>query len=87
MGAGRWLVGMELARARSAAPSALARAGDAYERARRRTHGPGGEAARPGSGEALWRALGRFLAAALAPLPGLRRTLEDRLLAEIPSSD
>jgi hypothetical protein len=96
--AARWLVGMELARARagaregdartpSTAESALARAGDAYERVRRSTRGPDGEAARPGAGEALWRAVGRLIATILAPAPGLRRALEDRLLSTIASSD
>ncbi len=79
----RWLLGMELARARAAAAAeptvraaALARAGDAYERAR----GLAGGAGRPGQREAVWRWLGRCLAHALSRLPGLRRSLEDRLL-------
>jgi len=78
---------MELARARAAAadePSiraaALARAGDAYERARSGARGPRGEAERPGRSEAVWRWLGRCLARALSPIPRLRRSLEDRLL-------
>jgi hypothetical protein len=80
---------MELARARAGATgdpterdAALARAGDAYERARAAApRGPGGEADPPGRGEALWRGLGRALAGALAVAPRLRRRLEDRLLA------
>jgi len=85
---GRWLVGMELARARATGDpdergAALARAGDAYERARARApRGAGDEPAPPGVAERLWRALGRGLAAALAPAPGLRRRLEDRLLGD-----
>jgi len=88
MAAGRWLVGMELARARARAEgdpgggtAALARAGDAYERARRPTRSAGGEAARPGMAETFWRGFGRALAALLAGAPALRRGLEDRLLA------
>lgn len=84
----RWLLGMELARARAGAAgdptereAALARAGDAYERARADApRGPSGEADPPGRGETLWRGLGRVLAAALAGAPRLRRRLEDRLL-------
>jgi hypothetical protein len=91
MESARLLMGMELARARARAAgdpggraAALARAGDAYERVRRPTRGPGGEAARPGAGEALWRGLGRALAALLAAAPRWRRLLEDRLLLEVP---
>jgi len=92
MTAARCWVGMELARARArgggdpaARAAAPARAGDAYEEARRPTRGAGGEAARPGATEAFWRGLGRALAAGLAPVPGLRRALEDRLLRDVPT--
>ena len=89
MSKGRWLVGMELARARSRAAAdgresaaALARAGDAYERARE-TIEASGEAGKPGFREAGWRALGRAVAGLLALAPGLRRALEERLLAPL----
>jgi len=78
---------MELARARADAASepaeraaALARAGDAYERARSLERTPSGEARRPSVAEGGWRRLGRGLARLLAPTPGARRSLEDRLL-------
>jgi hypothetical protein len=78
---------MELARARAAAASdpgvraaALARAGDAYERARAGPRTPSGEAERPGAAEGAWRGLGRGLARLLALAPGVRGALEDRLL-------
>ena len=50
---GRWLLGMELARARAAdqphgREAALSRAGDAYERARRAGLGSAAEAGAPG---------------------------------------
>lgn len=86
MSAGRWLVGMELARARSRAAvdgresgTALARAGDAYERARSASAAAGP----PGFGEAFWRGLGRAVAGLLAPAPRFRRAVEDRLLAPL----
>jgi len=91
MGTGRWLIGMELARARARAArdpggrqAALVRAGDAYESARRAARGPGGEASRPGAAEAVWRGLGRALSTGLALAPGPLRRLEDRLLQDLP---
>lgn len=90
MGAGRFLVGMELARARARAvgdpagrEAALVRAGDAYERARRPGWEALGEAAPRGAGEAIWRVLGWLLAGLLAAAPGLRRGVEDRLLRDL----
>lgn len=78
---------MELARARAAGArepaeraAALARAGDAYERARTFARSASGEAGRPGVAEGGWRWLGRGLARLLGPTPGLRGALEDRLL-------
>jgi len=90
-GRGRCLLGMELARARAGCArdpderrEALARAGDAYERARRPSLADPSypdEAERPGAAEDAWRLLGRLLARILAATPGLRHGLEDRLLA------
>ena len=89
-GTARWWLGMELARARAEAcadpgerTAAQPRAGDAYERGRGLLRRGRGEAPPPGPAERAWRAAGRLLAFLLGPLPELRRSLEDRLLAPL----
>lgn len=87
----RWWLGMELARRRAGATDdpaerseALARAGDAYERGRGLLRPPGAEETPPPAGkERLGRALGQLLAIGLDLAPGLRRRLENGLLAPL----
>lgn len=90
MAALRWWVGMELARRRAGAGSdrderirAMNRAGDAYERGRAMLRRPGAaEPPPPTWGERAGRALGRVLATGLDLAPGLRRRIEDWILAD-----